>query len=107
MAPNDFLGPESIDIDDLTDYTISVEPSEVIHLTIEEMPEIVFSGEDNITIVTGGYPSYDGPTVVIPSTNEQILETKQKSLESDITVKEIPYLETSNDSGGITVSIAS
>ena len=49
---------------------------------------------------------YDGEYVVIPKTVGQVLETKFKSMERDVTVKEIPYAETTNETG-ITVVIAS
>lgn len=42
---------------------------------------------------------YDGSYVVIPSNREQMLETANKLMSKDVTVKEIPYYETSNESG--------
>lgn len=48
---------------------------------------------------------YDGPYVVTPASHEQILETKEKFLEENVEVKEIPYFETSNEYG-TTVYIA-
>lgn len=60
--------------------------------------------ESNITV--GGDP-YTGTYTVIPSSSQQVLDTKFKSLSDDVTVTEIPYIETVNDSDGITVSIAS
>ena len=51
--------------------------------------------------------SYDGDYIVIPKAfTEQVLETKGKKMEDNVTVKEIPYYETSNIDGGETVYIA-
>lgn len=49
--------------------------------------------------------TYDGPYEVVPSVRSQILNTKLKLMTDDVTVKEIPYYETSNLQG-ITVYIA-
>ena len=46
------------------------------------------------------YPVYDGECNVVPKPNEaQTLETKNKIVKQDITVKEIPYYEVSNTLG--------
>ena len=51
-------------------------------------------------------PAYTGTTTVVPKAFlSQILETANKSLYDNIEVLEIPYTETSNLSGGTTVSI--
>lgn len=60
--------------------------------------------EQNIKlkIAEGGggiYPVYDGETEVEPKTIPQTLETKNKSVLSDINVLKIPYFETSNIKG--------
>ena len=60
-------------------------------------------------IIMGGgkLPSYEGEYTVTPKAFiEQTLETKNKSMASDVTVLEIPYSEVSNPEGGITVNIA-
>lgn len=61
--------------------------------------------ESNIRV--GGGDPYTGTYTVIPSTSQQILDTQFKVLSDDVTVTEIPYVETVNESDGITVSIAS
>ena len=54
------------------------------------------------------YPPYTGPYDIIPlAFIDQQLPTEGKVLSRDLVVQEVPYLETSNDSGGVTVSIAS
>lgn len=65
-----------------------------------------------VRVVGGGgggiYPSYSGPYDIIPlAFIDQRLPTEGRVLREDLVVQEVPYLETSNDSGGITVSIAS
>lgn len=61
--------------------------------------------ESNVRV--GGGDPYTGAYTVIPSTSQQVLDTKFKVLSDDVTVTEIPYIETVNESDGITVSIAS
>lgn len=48
---------------------------------------------------------YTGEYVVTPSTEEQTLNTKDRFLSRDVLVEEIPYYETTNESGGYTVII--
>ena len=53
-------------------------------------------------------PIYDGEYVVIPQAYDStVLATQGKTLTSNVTVVEIPKVETINASGGLTVSIAS
>lgn len=67
------------------------------------------SGNDSLvaTIVpsTISFPNYDGEYIIVPKVEEQILETKNKITRENIEVKEIPYLETSNEYG-YTITIA-
>lgn len=49
---------------------------------------------------------YDGDYEVTPKTYSQTLETAHKLMQEDVTILEIPYFETSNDSDGLTVYIA-
>lgn len=70
--------------------------------------EIVEQPHITLCFVTDGggrWPPYEGPYEVIPKTVDQTLQTKQKSMVDDVTVKEIPYVEVSNIFG-TTVSIA-
>ena len=52
-----------------------------------------------LTKVGGSGTPYTGSYVVIPTSSEQILETNQKYMTDDVTVRKIPYFETSNESG--------
>lgn len=46
------------------------------------------------------YPVYHGPTVVTPKVRESTeLETRNKVVQANIVVEEIPYFETSNPKG--------
>ena len=49
--------------------------------------------------------SYDGSYEVIPTIEQQILQTKNKTMVNDLTIKSIPYSESDNSAGGITVTI--
>ena len=48
---------------------------------------------------------YEGPYEVIPKFMDQILETREKSMADDVTVKEIPVDKVTNVGGGYTVTI--
>lgn len=51
-------------------------------------------------IQNGDVQDYDGEYLVIPKAHrDQILPTKNKVLYADVTIKEIPTYETSNESG--------
>lgn len=51
------------------------------------------------------FPNYDGEYIIVPQTEEQILNTKNRITRENIEVKEIPYSETSNEYG-YTITIA-
>ena len=58
------------------------------------------------TMHEGAYPAYTGPSIVVPKiAQEQVLETKDKTLFKNIEVTKIPIYETTNPSGGTTVYI--
>ena len=48
---------------------------------------------------------YGGEYTVTPQNAEQILETQNRYLDDNIVVKEVPYHEVRNESGGTTVTI--
>lgn len=49
---------------------------------------------------------YTGPYEVVPKVNPQTLSTARKMMRDDVTVREVPYYEVSNQFGGNTVYIA-
>lgn len=63
-----------------------------------------FSEIQRVTEYVGG-EEYKGDYVVTPKVFEQSLPTKAKVLIEDITIKEIPFFNVSNESGGSTVYI--
>ncbi len=66
--------------------------------------ETDFSELTYVTEYIGGDP-YQGKYEVIPTVEEQILQTKEKVLADDIKILEIPYYDVSNTAGGSTVYI--
>lgn len=58
------------------------------------------------TIIDEDLETYEGPYVIIPTVEEQGFETYRKKMIDDLTVTEIPYMESSNPGGGKTVNIA-
>ena len=52
-------------------------------------------------------PEYDGAYIVVPDTSSQRLPTQGLRMRRDVTVEGIPYAEVSNESGGLTATIAS
>ena len=58
-----------------------------------------------VPVPGGDWVAYDGDYIVTPKTDGQTLETANKVMLNDVTIKAIPYFETSNTSGGSTVYI--
>ena len=64
--------------------------------------------DDAVQVDTGGggyVEPYPGPYEATPKVTEQVLATKNKRMAEDVTIYEIPYHETSNQSGGYTAII--
>lgn len=64
--------------------------------------------DDAVQVDTGGggyLEPYMGPYEATPKVTEQVLATKNKRMVDDVTIYEIPYHETSNQSGGYTAII--
>lgn len=51
------------------------------------------------------YKVYNGTCEVVPKQAEQVLETQNKYMDDNITVRAIPYAEVTNESGGYTATI--
>ena len=58
-----------------------------------------------VDVIGGNVAEYKGVYEVTPSVSEQILETSRKVMRENLKVKEIPYAEVSNASGGNTITI--
>lgn len=83
---------------------MSLDQNNTITGTTSSIGQLV--GEISIYSGESVKKKYEGDYTVIPSTDEDIvLETKDKIMTDDLTLKKIPFHETSNDSGGITVYI--
>lgn len=67
---------------------------------------VSFGEIQHVTEYVGG-KEYKGDYVAIPTTKEQVFQTKGMVLVDNMTVKEIPFFNVSNTSGGNTVYIAS
>lgn len=52
-------------------------------------------------------PVFDGDYIINPKSTQQILSTKDKQMTDNVTIKPIPYFETSNEEDGITIFIGS
>lgn len=63
--------------------------------------------ENVIVVHDGTMPMYEGDYNVIPTVTGKILLTKDKGMADDVIVEPISYIETDNDAGGKTISIAS
>lgn len=61
----------------------------------------------NLECNASSLPYYDGPYVVDPQLYDQTLETANKSMSGDVTVKEVSVQTIENPSGGYTLSIMS
>ena len=64
-------------------------------------------GEMSFPVAKGMEYYYGDYTVIPKAFSDQQLQTQGKTMTGDVTVKEVPYYETSNDDGGETVYIAS
>lgn len=60
-----------------------------------------------VEVKVSDLPDYEGSYDVTPTVDGLTLGTKERSLHEDVTVHEIPVQRTSNQSDGVTVSIAS
>ena len=56
-------------------------------------------------VYLGGEP-YEGPYDVTPKVTAQTLQTAQKFMREDVSVRAIPYFDVSNPAGGNTIYIA-
>lgn len=77
-------------------------PDQDIHIenegatVIEEEELLVLSGENDI---------YQGESIVVPQDYDQLLETENKFMETDILIESVPYQKVTNLGGGYTVMI--
>lgn len=95
------------DVPLVVDLTVESDQLE-LGLEIDVNDILEFDIESSQTIVVNHIDAdkYDGTYLVTPLANsEVVLETTGKMMEDDVTIKKVPYFETSNDAGGYTVYI--
>lgn len=85
---------------------VTAKPTARIGLQVKAAKVKVSPGNSgNMPIIIETYEKYDGEYEVIPTFEGQVLETKDKVMQNNVTVTEIPVFETSNTAGGTTVYI--
>lgn len=82
----------------IADVTLTLEVEEDLLLAVEEdEPIYLVLGEP---FIGGAWPMYEGSYTIVPKAwEDQTLPTEKRSMEQDVTVKEIPYGETANPYG--------
>lgn len=60
---------------------------------------VQFGEIHTVEVDVSGMPVYDGDYTITPKVDAQTLATKDTRMRDDVTIKAIPYFETSNDSG--------
>ena len=86
---------------------LSLKTSDSASLGLTTSGDVFLDLRAGIEIVDNRLPDYLGVTDVTPTASIQTLPTRETSVLSDITVRAVPYEETTNDAGGYTVSILS
>ena len=62
--------------------------------------------QEIVNDVLSNFPIYNDEYIVTPSRQAKVLKTANKLLSDDVTIAEISYSETGNNSGGTTYYIA-
>lgn len=87
---------------------VTVVPQETVRVRSASAGDVIKVAVGQGVAVYPDAPVYQGDYIVIPKAAEEVtLATADKLLLDDITIKEIPYYQTSNQSGGETVYIGS
>ena len=88
----------------------------ILNVTFEQIAadlQVQFDAEDDFGVGFGevseippeDLPTYEGVHQIIPSFNDQLLDTSGLLVEEDIKIEAIPIVRVSNNSGGKTVII--
>lgn len=81
-------------------------PEQRIDVFAGEIKQNIGITQDVIIVpVYKDIPEYEGAYSVTPKVVEQRMETKNKVMTDDVTIKSIPFFNVSNESGGNTVFI--
>ena len=100
---------QEIDVINATEQKISIseqKSSQDINVDNALEQKVKVSQDVIIVPVYKDAPLYEGEYEVTPRVDKQTLPTAKKFLTEDVTINKIPYFEVSNNSGGITASIA-
>ena len=84
--------------------TFEIEPVSALTFAVEKMRTVLFDFSD-ITIHPGSYVHYEGDYVITPRTHEQLMETKEKIMDANVTILQIPADYVGNEKGGKTATI--
>lgn len=96
----------SLQIVDNTRYPV-VKPLTVTENGVYTVPEGVDGFNPvNVDVFSVQGEEYKGSYEVTPKVEAQILQTAEKVMRDDVTIKEIPYVEVTNPAGGTTIIIA-
>lgn len=81
--------------------------ADAIRVRTGENKELIFPTDfiEEIETLAQDYEMWNGNYIVTPALAEQILDTRGKVMKNNMTIKEIPYTEVSNTSGGNTARI--
>lgn len=80
----------------------------------KKLPVVFNSSEKGFNVIFDGIQTatakpdaeyYEGEYEVTPKVDAQTLATKQKLMQEDVTIKEIPFFNVGNTAGGSTVYI--
>ena len=80
----------------LIDLKFNIDPAKV---------NLKFNAYQRVVATDESVDRYKGDYEVTPKVESQVLQTAQKFLEDNVTIKEIPYFDVSNTAGGSTVYI--
>ena len=100
---------QEIDVINIAEQKIGIaEQAGLQEIDVENALEQNVEFKQDIVMVTvyKDAPKYEGVYNVTPKVSEQTLPTAKKLLSKDVTIREIPYFEVGNNSGGNTVYIA-
>ena len=85
------------------DTVVTVDDEIVI--TVEDNSEVFNIETDVVVVHSDALPYYTGDYEIDPTFSSQTLETKDKSMSDDVTIKAIAVQSVTNPSGGNTIFI--
>lgn len=70
-----------------------------ITANVSLVDNVIREKSSNLNVITHNSELFEGPYSVTPKVIDQLLETRNKVMQADVTVFKIPYFQTSNQSG--------